>query len=71
MNFKHSGCNYVLEIRDDGIGLPSDFEIMNNSSMGMEIVSILTQQLDGKIRVLEGDGAGFEIVIPKREKHEQ
>jgi PAS domain S-box-containing protein len=71
VSFKHSGCNYVLEIRDDGIGLPSDFQLTNNSSMGMEIVSILTQQLDGKIRVLEGDGAGFEIMIPKREKHER
>jgi PAS domain S-box-containing protein len=69
IRFRHTGCNYTLEIRDDGIGLPEDFQLVNSVSMGMEIVSILTQQLDGKIRTLDGDGAGFEIVIPKKEKN--
>ncbi len=71
IKFIHSGCSYVLQIRDDGVGLPEDFQLANSTSMGMEIVSILTQQLDGKIRTLDGEGAGFEIVIPKKEKHER
>ncbi len=67
--FKQAGCGYALQIRDDGVGLPRDFQLDSSSSMGMEIVSILTQQLDGKIRTLETEGAGFEILFPRTEKH--
>ncbi len=69
--FKKTDCSYVLEIRDDGIGLPEDFRLSNASTMGMEIVSILTQQLDGKIRILGSKGAAFEIKFPQKEKHGQ
>ena len=66
---KKAKCNYVLEIKDDGRGLPADFKLTNATSMGMEIVSILTQQLDGKIRIVGTEGAGFEIKFPMKEKH--
>ncbi len=62
-------CNYVLEIKDDGCGLPEDFQLETATSMGIEIVSILTQQLDGKIRTFGTEGAGFEIRFPIKEKH--
>ncbi len=69
--FRNSGCSYVLEIRDNGRGLPEDFQLVSNSSMGMEIVSILTQQLDGKIRTVGCDGAGFEIMFPRKDRYGQ
>ena len=37
--------------------------------MGMEIVSILTQQLDGKLSVVQTQGAAFEISFPRKVKH--
>ncbi|XOV87999.1 MAG: two-component regulator propeller domain-containing protein [Pseudomonadota bacterium] len=66
--FRKSGCRYLLEISDDGIGLPADFEPSSSTSMGMEIVSILTQQLDGRLRIDGSEGAKFEISFPRQEK---
>jgi len=68
VKFNLIGCRYVLEISDDGIGLPVGFSLESSNSMGMEIVSILTQQLDGRLRFDSVDGASFEISFPRKEK---
>ena len=39
----------ILEVADNGKGLPPDFETKSKSSMGMELVNRLTHQLKGKI----------------------
>ena len=70
VDFRKSGCNYELNIGDDGKGLPEDFRLADSSSMGMEIVSILTQQLDGKIQIVGTHGAAFKIRFPRKTKHE-
>jgi PAS domain S-box-containing protein len=69
ISFLNVGCSHVLRIGDDGVGLPDDFDLDTGSSMGMEIVSILTQQLDGQLSVVESKGAGFEISFPRKEEH--
>lgn len=68
VSFRNIGCRYVLRISDNGIGLPEDFEPTASSSMGMEIVSILTQQLDGRLHIDGSCGANFEISFPRKEK---
>lgn len=68
VSFRNMGCQYVLAICDDGSGLPEGFDPAASSSMGMEIVSILTQQLDGRLEVSSGEGARFEISFPRKEK---
>ena len=68
VSFRQVGCRYVLQISDDGVGLPVGFEPSMSSSMGMEIVSILTQQLDGRLQIDGSKGARFEISFPKVEK---
>lgn len=68
VHFRNAGCRYVLSISDDGVGLPAGFEPDASSSMGMEIVSILTQQLDGRLHIDGAEGACFEISFPRKEK---
>ena len=70
VNFRTNGCKYVLDIKDDGKGLPADFRLEDCSSMGMEIVSILTEQLDGKIKVDGTNGAAFTISFVRKIKNE-
>lgn len=67
--FRHDNCRYVLEVKDDGDGLPAEFTLANTSSMGMEIVSILTQQLDGRLCFDNKGGAAFQISFPRKIKH--
>lgn len=69
VSFLRSGCGYLLRVHDDGKGLPAEFSIEKSSSMGMEIVSILTHQLDGELRLIEGTGTTFEIQFPHKVKH--
>lgn len=69
VTFKNVNCRYVLEIGDDGVGLPEGFEPSDSSSMGMEIVSILTQQLDGRLKIEGTNGARFEISFPRKDKY--
>ena len=71
VRFRSVGCQYVLEIGDNGKGLPGDFSVDSTTSMGMEIVSILTQQIDGCLNFESKEGAHFEIAFPRKEKHDQ
>jgi PAS domain S-box-containing protein len=71
IHFRSIGCQYVLEIGDNGNGLPGDFSVDSTTSMGMEIVSILTQQIDGQLTFDSNEGASFKIAFPKKEKHDQ
>ncbi|MBV1878989.1 MAG: PAS domain S-box protein [Pseudomonadales bacterium] len=68
VNFNLHENYYVLVISDNGIGLPDGFKLDSLNSMGMEIVSILTQQLDGKLKYISDHGTRFEISFPRKEK---
>ena len=59
---------YRLSISDNGIGLPVDFDIQQSGSMGMEIVDILTQQLEGRLTYSSVDGASFVVEFPAVER---
>lgn len=50
-----------LNVKDNGIGLPENLDIKNSSSMGLQIVSILTNQLGGELKVRESGSAEFSI----------
>jgi two-component sensor histidine kinase len=69
--FTQTATEYVLTIADDGNGLPEGFSLDTQSSMGTEIVVILTHQLDGKISFSNDNGTRFEITFPKKEKKEE
>ena len=51
-----------LRVRDDGIGLPEGFNYRNAKSLGMQIVTTLVHQINGKMEVpRSGKGAEFRI----------
>lgn len=56
--------NNILTVADDGIGLPSDFDISNNTdSLGLHIVQTLTLQLRGTLDIKKSPGAEFKITF--------
>lgn len=71
IHFGSVGCQYILQIGDNGNGLPGDFSVDSTTSMGMEIVTILTQQIDGRLTFESNEGASFKIAFPRKEKHDQ
>ncbi|MBT4492617.1 MAG: PAS domain S-box protein [Gammaproteobacteria bacterium] len=66
IRFVSNDCHYDLRISDNGLGLPEGFDPNKNASMGMEIVSILTMQLEGNLEAHNEAGAVFEIRFPRR-----
>jgi len=56
----------VVEVTDDGVGLPADFEIGRASkSLGMRVVGSLTRQLGGTLELPQtGQGACFRLEVP-------
>ncbi|MGI0483881.1 PAS domain S-box protein [Pantanalinema rosaneae CENA516] len=52
-----------ITVKDNGIGLPQDFNICNTESMGFQLICLLTQQLEGEIRVTQDHGAVFTLIF--------
>lgn len=46
INFKNNNQGMLLEIIDNGVGLPNDFDKLDLSSMGLKLINVLSEQID-------------------------
>ena len=53
--------HYTLIIRDNGIGLPKNWEVKSANSLGLKLVDILAKQLEGTLQVNSGLGTEFNL----------
>jgi two-component sensor histidine kinase len=58
--YKKENELYLLEIGDNGVGRPDTIN-NSNSSLGLEIVSLLVKQLKGTMQLLEKKGTNYLI----------
>jgi PAS domain S-box-containing protein len=56
-------CLFRLTIRDDGTGLPEGFSIQEQSSMGMFIIRLLSEQINAKLLVEIDHGTSFTLLF--------
>ncbi|MDZ7967999.1 MAG: PAS domain S-box protein [Nostoc sp. DedSLP03] len=56
--------NLRLIVRDDGIGLPQNFDFKKIASLGWELVDALTHQLAGNIKITGSTGVEFQVTFP-------
>jgi len=56
---------FLLRICDNGVGLPSDIDIRNTKSLGLQIVCELVGQLEGTLEVIQQAGTMFHITFPR------
>jgi len=56
---------YTLVVSDNGIGFPKDLDSKNTDTLGLKLVNILTQQLQGSIKLDRSQGTKFKITFPK------
>ncbi len=52
---------FLLSIRDNGIGLPAEFDLLNTSSVGLQLVKMLTDYMQGLIEIEQKPGTTFRI----------
>lgn len=57
-----------IMVQDDGVGMPENMDIHNTDSLGMRIISILSQQLNASIDFTSDQGTEFSIIFEKTEK---
>ena len=57
--------NFMLIVRDDGIGLPVDFEARSANSLGMRLIERLVDQIEGTVeRSTSSVGTSYHITFP-------
>nr|WP_243687760.1 sensor histidine kinase [Methanobacterium formicicum] len=60
------GNYYLLEVRDDGVGLPEDLDIEHTNTLGLQLVKTLVLQLDGTIKIIRNNGTCFHIIFQEQ-----
>ena len=48
---------------DNGQGLAADFDLTSSDSLGLDIVAILSEQINAELKIYNDNGAHFEIVF--------
>lgn len=54
---------YKLTVTDDGVGLPDDFDPEKTTSLGMQLVQMFTEQLDGSLDWVNEQGTKFVLTF--------
>jgi PAS domain S-box-containing protein len=52
---------YLLIVKDNGVGIPADINIQETESLGMMLVTTLTEQLEGTLELDRLNGTKFTI----------
>lgn len=60
---RHNNGEIILTVKDDGIGVPPDFDFYETESLGLRLVRILTRQLEGEIELNLDRGTCFKITF--------
>jgi PAS domain S-box-containing protein len=53
-----------LIVADNGVGLPAGFDTARQKTLGMNLVSMLTKQLQAEIQVKTAPGSEFRLIFP-------
>jgi len=57
--------NY-LQIKDNGPGLPADFNVAKLNTLGFRLIKTFVNQLKGKMEIKSDNGLVYEIKFPKK-----
>ncbi len=55
----------VLQVRDNGKGLPESLDVDQAGSFGLTLIRLLVRQMGGTLQIIERKhGAAFEVIVP-------
>lgn len=54
---------FLLIVRDDGVGFPAGLDFRQTETLGMQIVTMLVDQIEGKIELVREGGTMFKIIF--------
>lgn len=60
IDVKKNNLGFIISVKDNGVGFPQDFlKVLNDDSLGFEIVTALVEQLNGTIDYFNNNGANI------------
>jgi two-component sensor histidine kinase len=65
---KNKVTNFRITVSDNGIGLPENLNIESSETLGLQLISILIDQLDGKLELKRNSGTEYIIRFAVTEK---
>jgi len=65
ITFNKLNNDFNLIIKDNGKGMPDDFDLKNTTSFGLTIVSSLVSQLRGQLEFTNTNGSSYKITFPE------
>lgn len=60
-----AGEECVLTVADDGVGLPEELNWQDTKSLGLQLIPILAEQLEGRVALDRSAGTRFQITFPR------
>ncbi len=66
--YESTSTSFTLTISDNGVGIPENLDIEDLDSLGMQLVTSLVDQLDGKLEMKRNNGTEFTIRFTVTEK---
>jgi PAS domain S-box-containing protein len=62
-NEARKGTSYILIVSDNGVGIPKSISLEDSDTLGIQLVTILVDQLDGELDLNRTSGTEFTIKI--------
>ncbi len=63
VDFSKKENKFFLKVSDDGIGFPEDLDYEKTDSLGLQLVTSLTNQIDGELELDRTKGTSFKITF--------
>ncbi|MEC4983076.1 MAG: PAS domain S-box protein [Oscillatoria sp. PMC 1068.18] len=60
---QHEQEKIILIVQDNGVGFPENVDWENTESLGLQLVCILTEQLEGKLELDRSQGTKFKLTF--------
>ena len=64
IELRSRGSDIFLSVSDDGKGLPAGLSVADSQTLGMQLVSMLVEQLKGRMEIESSRGTRFSVVFP-------
>ena len=64
IRFKTQNGKGILDLYDDGVGLPEGYKIEDSTGLGMTVIQSVTSQINGELKIIPDKGTHFRIKFP-------
>ena len=61
IDFRRTGEHYILEVKDDGVGLPKKIVLDTIETLGLQLVNSLVAQIQGTLTLQREKGTAYRI----------